>query len=101
MKKITILLIALIGLVAFSNAQVSDNYVVTPNDLKIQSNGEYDILEMIDHSFTDEIGNPQLPIKIVSYVLPYNSTVTGITVNSISQEKLSGNNIINIKIKLL
>ena len=91
MKKITILLIALIGLVAFSNAQVSDNYVITPNDLTIQSNGGYDILEIIDHSFTDEIGNPQLPVKIVSYVLPYNSTITGITINSISQEKLSGN----------
>ena len=91
MKKITIITITLMGLFLLTNAQVSDSYVVTPNDLIIQSNGEYDILEIIDHSFTKEIGNPQLPVKIVSYVLPYNSTVIDITVNSISQEKLNGN----------
>ena len=80
------------GLFLLTNAQVSDSYVLTPNDITIHQNGEYEeIMITNEYSFTEEIGNPQLPIKIVSYVLPYNSTVTGITINSISQEKLSGN----------
>ncbi|MCL2313572.1 MAG: hypothetical protein FWC41_14035, partial [Firmicutes bacterium] len=89
MKKIAALIIILIDLTAFLNAQVTDNYVITPNDLKIQSSGEYDILEIIDHSFSNEIGNPQLPVKIISFVLPYSSTVTGIEV-SVIQEKIEG-----------
>ena len=91
MKKSIIFFV--IALTIFSkslNAQVSDNYALTPSDLIIQSNGEYDIIEVIDHAFTDEIGSPQLPVKIVSYVLPYNSTVLDVQVNSVTQQKLQG-----------
>ncbi|MCL2168159.1 MAG: hypothetical protein FWH59_03405, partial [Lentimicrobiaceae bacterium] len=56
-----------------------------------KQNDGFDQILINECSFTEEIGNPQLPIKIISYVLPYNSTVTGIIVNSISQEKLNGN----------
>jgi len=92
MKKITIITITLMGLFLLTNAQVNDVFVLTPNDLTFHRNGEYDeILITNEYSFTDEIGNPQLPVKIVSYVLPYNSTVTSIEINSISQEKLSRN----------
>ena len=95
MKKITILIATLLGFIAFVNAQISDSYVLTQNDLTFHRNGEYDeILITNENSFTEEIGNPQLPVKIVSYVLPYNSTVTGITVNSVSSQKLSGTYII-------
>jgi len=91
MKKITIL-IAIISLFTLVNAQISDSYHLTPSDLTIQRNSEYDLIKITnEHNFTNEIGKPQLPIKIISYVLPYNSTVTGITINSLIQEKLSGN----------
>ena len=89
MKKIYFLAIVFISLSAF--AQISDSILLSPKDLIIQSNGEYDLLEIIDHSFTEEIGNPLLPVKIISFVLPYNSTVTGIQINSVTQEKISGN----------
>ena len=90
MKKLAILITALIGLAAFSNAQISDSYVLTQNGLTIHQNGLYDVINTEEQIFTDEIGNPQLPVKIISYVLPYNSTVTGIDVAA-TQEKLNGN----------
>jgi len=89
MKKILLFAIALISLHAF--AQISDSNVITPNDITVYRKGGYDLLLTADNTFTDEIGNPQLPVKIVSYVLPYNSTVTGITINSITQQKLDSN----------
>ena len=91
MKKITVLIIALIGLTAFSNAQISDSYSLNLNDIVIKQNGVFHELFIEECTFTNEIGNPQLPVKIVSYVLPYNSTVIEIEINSITQEKLSGN----------
>ena len=71
-------------------AQVSDSYVLTPNDITLYQNGEYDVIITAENTFTDEVGSPQLPVKIISYVLPYNSTVTGINV-SVTQQKLEGN----------
>jgi len=77
------------GLTAYSYAQVSDNFSINQSDLIIQQNGIFDEIKIIDSNFTDEIGNPQLPVKTVSYVLPYNSTVTEITINSVAIQKLS------------
>jgi hypothetical protein len=91
MKKTFTLVVILSGLTALLNAQVSDNYMLIPNDLTFNKNGEYDILLTESQSFTDEIGNPQLPIKIVSYVIPYNSTATGIQINALTEQRLSGN----------
>jgi len=92
MKKITILIIALMGLLVLANAQISDTFILTPNDLTILQNGIYDeIIITNENSFTNEIGSPQLPIKIVSFVLPYNSTVLDIQVNSLTEQKLNGN----------
>ena len=90
MKKIT-LAIVLIVLSIFLKAQISDNFTLIQNDIKVEQNGIYDELITVENTYTDEVGNPQLPVKIVSYVLPYNSTVTGIEVNSMTQEKLDGN----------
>jgi len=95
MKKVTILIIIIISLTAFLNAQITENYTLHQTDLIIQQNGMYDeIIITNEYSFTDEIGNPQLPIKIISYVLPYNSTVLDIQVNSLTETKLNGNHYI-------
>ena len=88
MQKILLLAIAFISLSAF--AQISDSYVLTPNDITVYRNGGYDVIITEEQSFTDEIGNPQLPVKIISYVLPYNSTVKSIDI-SVTQQKLEGN----------
>jgi len=91
MKKITILLIVLIGLFLWANAQISDTFIVTPNDVMFKQNEGYDEIRINECSLTGDVGNPQLPVKIISYVLPYNSTVTSIEINSVAQQKLSGN----------
>jgi hypothetical protein len=91
MKKLIILAIPLMGLLSFVKAQISDHFTLPQNDVTIQQNGGYDLISIVDCSYTDEIGNPQLPVKIVSYVLPYNSTVINIEINSMVQEKLNEN----------
>jgi hypothetical protein len=91
MKKVIILAIALVGLSALVNAQINDSYILNQNDVIIQQNGVYDEISIDGCTYIDEVGNPQLPVKIVSYVLPYNSTVIGMVINIVSQEKLSGN----------
>ncbi|MDL2262867.1 hypothetical protein LJC11_05140 [Bacteroidales bacterium OttesenSCG-928-I21] len=90
MKKLIILIVTLIGLFGVLSSQVSDNFMLTTNDLIISTSGEYDIISTTDFSFTDEIGSPQLPVKFVSFVLPYNSTITGLDV-TVTQQKLNGN----------
>ena len=78
------------GLSVFVNAQVNDSFTLNQNDVIIQQNGVYDVISFEGCSYTDEIGNPQLPVKIVSYVLPYHSTIIGIDV-MVTQQKLNGN----------
>jgi hypothetical protein len=90
MKKFLFLIITTISLPILINAQISDNFTVTPNDVIFVQNGSFDEINIMGCSFTNEIGNPQLPIKIMSFVLPYNSTITAIDVNA-TQQKLNGN----------
>ena len=90
MRKTFTLTIALLCLTTFLNAQISDNFIVTPNDVTFIKNRGFDEMTIEGCSFTDEIGSPQLPVKVLSFVLPYYSMVTGITINSISQQKLDG-----------
>ena len=89
MKKIIVSIIITIGTTMFLNAQISNSHELTPSDLIIRTNGEYDTIGAIGHFFTDEIGNPQLPVKIVSFVLPYESTVIGLSITT-TQQQLGG-----------
>ncbi|MCL2312575.1 MAG: hypothetical protein FWC41_08865 [Firmicutes bacterium] len=91
MRKLFTLAVAMVGLMAFTNAQISDNFIITPNDVTLIKNRGFDEVTIEECSFTNEIGNPQLPVKVLSYVLPYNSTVTSVEVNSVTQQKLEGN----------
>ncbi|MCL2312577.1 MAG: hypothetical protein FWC41_08875 [Firmicutes bacterium] len=91
MKKTITLIIAWLCLTTFINAQISDSFIVTPNDVVFKQNEGYDEIAVSECAFTNEIGYPQLPVKIMSFVLPYNSTVTNIQINSVTEQKLSGN----------
>ncbi|MCL2311689.1 MAG: hypothetical protein FWC41_04265 [Firmicutes bacterium] len=91
MRKTITLIVALLGLTTFLNAQINDTFIVTPNDVTLKKNRGFDEITIEGCSFTNEIGNPQLPVKVLSFVLPYNSTVTGIDINSVVSEKLNGN----------
>ncbi len=81
-----ILVITLIGLPVLLKAQVSESFTLTQNELIFQKNAEFDELTIKDYSFTEEIGNPQLPIRIESFVVPYDAVVSGIQVTSVTKQ---------------
>lgn len=70
--------------------QSLENFKVAPSELTQQKYGEYDKLAISGFGYTDEIGNPELPAQIVSFVLPIDAVVTGITINSVTKSKLNG-----------
>lgn len=64
MKKTIILIIGIIVTSISLNAQINEKYTLNPNDLTVQTYDEYDLLEVAEHSYTEEVGNPQLPVKV-------------------------------------
>jgi hypothetical protein len=82
-----ILVINLIGLPVLLKAQVSENFTLSQNELIFQKNADFDELTLKDYSFTEEIGNPQLPIRIESFVIPYDAVVSGLQITSVTKQK--------------
>jgi hypothetical protein len=85
-----ILVINLIGLPVLLKAQVSENFTLSQNELIFQKNADFDELTLKDYSFTEEIGNPQLPIRIESFVIPYDAVVSGLQITSVTKQKNKG-----------
>ncbi len=85
-----ILVITLMGLPVLLKAQVSESFTLTQNELIFQKNADFDELITKDYSFTDEIGNPQLPIRIESFVVPYDAIVSGLQITSVTKQKVKG-----------
>ena len=86
-----ILVLTLIGLPVLLKAQVSESFMLTQNEIVFQKNTEFNELTTKDYSFTDEIGNPQLPVRIESFVVPFDATVSGIQITSVTKNKIKGN----------
>ncbi len=86
--KLSILLILFIP--SLLAAQINDSINISKSDLSIQKELGYDRFIFDDLFSTEEIGNPELPVRIESYVLPIDAKVAGITLNSINRQKLSG-----------
>ena len=91
MKKIVFLAIALMGLSVFVKAQMNDNFTLNQNDVIIQQNAGYDIISIEGCSYTDEVGKPQLPVFMETFVLPYSSIVTDVQVTTTSRQQIAGN----------
>lgn len=89
MKILYIFIILILTSSIVLNAQISDSYRLSSDDLRIEQNAQFQLLNTIENSYTDEIGNPQLPVKIISFVLPYESTILGIDIN-VNKQKLNG-----------
>jgi hypothetical protein len=84
------LLITFISLPILIQAQISGSIKLTQNELIIQKNAEFDELLVKKFRFTDEIGSPQLPVCVESFVVPYEAIVTGISINSVIKKKIEG-----------
>lgn len=91
-SKIKIVLHAILFIVLQNsiNAQVSESFTFNQKELIFQKNADFDELTTKDYSFTEEIGNPQLPTRIESFVVPYDAIVSGISVTSVTKQKLKG-----------
>ena len=82
-----ILVITLIGLPVVLKAQVSESFTMSQNELIFQKNADFVELTTKDYSFTEEIGNPQLPIHIESFVIPYDAVVSGLQITFVTKQK--------------
>ena len=64
MKRIIISFAVTICLPVLVFAQVSDSYVLTSDRLTVHQDGVYDVIMTEEQSYTQEVGNPQLPVRI-------------------------------------
>lgn len=85
-----ILVITLIGLPVLLKAQISERFTLTQNEIVFQKNAEFDELTTKDYSFTEEIGNPQLPTRIESFVVPFDAIVSGLQITSVTKQNIKG-----------
>jgi hypothetical protein len=89
MKAYRFLFCILIAVVFSGNrmvAQVGDSFSLQQSNVVFQQNGAYDVISIEGCLYTDEIGNPQLPVFTETFVLPYNAVVTGIKVATKSNQ---------------
>ena len=75
-KQLYLLLIGLLPL--FIYAQISDKLTITKKDIKSEIVNGYDKINWKSDFRTKEVGNPDLPVYRVSYVLPVDVLVTGV-----------------------
>ena len=99
-KQLYVLLFWLIPL--FGGAQISDKLTISKQDINTERVNGYDKINWKSDYRTQEIGNPELPIYRVSYVLPVDVTVTDITFTTKTKQKHEQNfNIIPVQQPIL
>lgn len=76
-----------LGLCAQTNEQIS----IDLNKITVEANGEFVSLSYSDAKLMDEVGAPQLPVILKTFVIPVDAEVTGVKINSSSKQKLPGN----------
>ena len=84
-KQLYILILWLIPLI--SNAQISDKLTISKQDIRTEKLNGYDKINWKSDFQTKEVGNPELPIYRVSYVLPIDVMVTDITFTTKIKQK--------------
>ena len=86
----------LMGFVALSwlgrahSADLSQRVEFLPEDLIFSQSSGFDVVYLRDGDLTCEVGEPQLPVKQVSVLLPSGSRVEEVIVKSAEGELLSG-----------
>ncbi len=72
------------------NAQIYDDITFSINDIKIDTIGDYLKLSMLDCSYMDIIGYPELPRLEVRYVIPNDKIVSDVIVSDSVVQYLQG-----------
>jgi hypothetical protein len=75
----------------YSNGHISRSIASYHSDIHIEKSGEYDRVTL-ENSFhyTTEVGFPELPVYVQSFVVPLDAKLNGVTVNGINRQKLEG-----------
>jgi hypothetical protein len=72
------------------HAQVNGQLKIDKSEIHSDKTNGFDILNWKSHYKTIEIGKPELPVYRVSYVLPVDAVVTGVSFKNKSKQKLDG-----------
>ena len=91
MKKDKIIYIFLLSLFwTIGYAQVSDQLMIDKLEISKEKKNEFDNLKWKSDYQTKEVGKPEIPVYRVSYVLPVDAVVTGVTFKKKGKQKLDG-----------
>ena len=91
MKRIKIIYACLLSLVcSLSYGQVNDHLSVDKTEMASEKQNGFDKISWKTEHTTQEIGKPELPVYRVSYVLPVDAVVTGVTFKKKNKQKLDG-----------
>lgn len=89
MKKLFLLFISLLLAIGLFS-QIVGKVDFTETDLVVEPQGEFVKLLLPNSISKSEIGTPELPYIIQSFVIPINATVTGVRINSIIKKQILG-----------
>ena len=73
------------------NAQVTNkSFVFGKSKLSFEKVSEYDIIKYDDFELSQQVGAPQVPVKIVQFAMPAGKDIAGISIKNIKSEYLDG-----------
>lgn len=91
MKKLRIILVLSLGMICNANyAQINDQLKIDKSEINSDKTNGFDKLNWKSDYKTNEVGNPELPVYRVSYVLPVDAVITGVTFKRKRKQKLDG-----------
>jgi hypothetical protein len=91
MKKLRIILMLSLGMICNANyAQINDQLKIDKSEINSDKTNGFDKLNWKSDYKTKEIGKPEMPLYRVSYVLPVDAVVTGVTFKKKNKQKLDG-----------
>ena len=90
MKKILITIVVLLFTSTLVFADYNGSVSTNQSELIFSQKDGYDFITFEKNYFTEEVGFPQLPIKILEYVIPIDMNVKDIIINSSEQVQIDG-----------
>lgn len=90
MKKLYSLLVILL-LYSNIHAQLNGQFSLTLQNLQFDTIGDYTRLSFPNCDIVKEPGHPELPYKMVNYLIPYDKKVGSITISNTSSQMIEGN----------
>ena len=90
MKKVIITTILLLCISTLVFADYNGNITTNETELSFTQLNDYDVISLEEGYYMEEEGAPQLPVKILKYVIPVDMNVKDIIINSSEQIQISG-----------